>query len=441
MPATMMSWGNRTVRRRAAGPVLAALIALLAGACASTPGSREIFLPEPPKLTDSAPQGLREHQRVLAAYGGAYEDPKLQAVLTRVVNRLVAASERPELTYKVTILNSPAVNAFALPTGQLYVTRGLLGLANDSSELASVVSHEIAHVIARHADMREEQARRAELVNNVVNDVLSDPQDGAMALARSKLALASFSRAQEFEADGIGVGIAARSGYDPFGAARFLTSMGRNADFRAVGRSRDNRPLDFLSSHPATPERVKSARNSARQLAAPGPGERDKATYLAEPRRPRLRRGSDRGLRARPPLPPSQARLHLHRARRLFPRQHRPGGAGAQGQRQPGAAARCREGAGRADADRISQLRLDRERRSGLGGGTRPSTASRRRPRPPRATNGRSASMPSASAAKSTASSSPPRPARRKPSARSARPSAPSAGSRSRRSSRPSRCA
>jgi predicted Zn-dependent protease len=281
MPVTMMSWGNRTVRRRAVGPVWAALIALVAGACASDPGSREIFLPDPPKLTESSPQGMREHQRVLAAYGGAYEDPKLQAVLTRVVNRLVAASERPELTYKVTILNSPAVNAFALPTGQLYVTRGLLGLANDSSELASVVSHEIAHVIARHADMREEQARRAELVNNVVNDVLSDPQDGAMALARSKLALASFSRAQEFEADGIGVGIASRSGYDPFGAARFLTSMGRNADFRAVGRSRDNRPLDFLSSHPATPERVKSARSSARQIAAPGRGERDKAVYLA----------------------------------------------------------------------------------------------------------------------------------------------------------------
>jgi predicted Zn-dependent protease len=277
----MMSWGNRTVRRRAVGPVWAALIALSAGACASMPDSRQIFLPEPPKLTGSPPQERREHQRVLAAYGGAYEDPKLQAVLTRVVNRLVAASERPEVTYKVTILNSPAVNAFALPTGQLYVTRGLLGLANDSSELASVVSHEIAHVIARHADMREEQARRAELVNNVVNDVLSDPQDGAMALARSKLALAGFSRAQEFEADGIGVGIAARSGYDPFGAARFLTSMGRNADFRAVGRSRDNRPLDFLSSHPATPERVKSARNSARQIAAPGRGERDKAAYLA----------------------------------------------------------------------------------------------------------------------------------------------------------------
>jgi predicted Zn-dependent protease len=281
MSAKMMSWRNRILRRPAAGPVVAVLMALLAGACATTPETaRQIFLPDPPKLTESAPQGQREHQRVLAAYGGAYEDPKLQAMLTRVVNRLVAASERPELTYKVTILNSPSVNAFALPTGQLYVTRGLLGLANDSSELASVVSHEVAHVIAHHADQREEEARRAELVNNVVNDVLSDPQDGAMALARSKLALASFSRAQEFEADSIGVTIAAKSGYDPFGAARFLTTMGRNADFRSVGRARDNRPLDFLSSHPATPERVKSARNSARQLTAPGTGQRDKAAYL-----------------------------------------------------------------------------------------------------------------------------------------------------------------
>src|SRR5580704_2543522 len=278
----MMGCGNRTVRRHPGGPVLAALIALIAGACATTPGSREIFLPDPPKLTQSTPPGQREHQRVLAAYGGSYEDPKLQAMLTRMVNRLVAASERPEQAYKVTILNSPAVNAFALPTGQLYVTRGLLSLANDSSELASVVSHEMAHVVARHADMREEQARQAELVSNVVNDVLGESRQGAMALARSKLALASFSRAQEFEADGIGVGIAARSGYDPFGAARFLTSMGRNADFRAAGgRSRDNRPLDFLSSHPATPERVRSARSSARQFGAPGTGEREKAVYLA----------------------------------------------------------------------------------------------------------------------------------------------------------------
>jgi len=257
-----------------------ALLTFALAACSSTSGGRQVFLPELPKLTEANSAAAREHQRVLAAYGGAYEDPKLQAKLASVVDRLVAASERPDVAYKVTILNSPAVNAFALPNGQLYVTRGLLGLSNDTAEFASVMAHEMAHVTARHAAMREEQARKTELISNV-NDMLSDPQVGAMALARSKLALASFSRAQEFEADGIGVGIAARSGFDPYGAARLLTSMGHNADLRATSRGADPRSLDFLSSHPATPERVKNAETSARQLNATGSGERDKAAYLA----------------------------------------------------------------------------------------------------------------------------------------------------------------
>ena len=261
------------------GAAVAALASLALAACSSTSGGRQIFMPDLPKLTEANTPAAREHQRVLTAYGGAYDDPKLQAKLAGVVDRLVAASERPDIAYKVTILNSPAVNAFALPSGQLYVTRGLLGLANDSAEFASVMSHEMAHVTARHAAMREEQARKTELISNV-NDMLSDPQVGAMALARSKLALASFSRSQEFEADGIGVGIAARSGFDPYGAARLLASMGRNADLRASSRGTDPRSLDFLSSHPATPERVKNAETSARQLSAAG-GERDRSAYLA----------------------------------------------------------------------------------------------------------------------------------------------------------------
>ncbi len=266
-------------RRRTAGPALAALIALAAAGCAST-SSRQIFMPDLPKQANASSTTEREHQRVLSAYGGAYEDAKLQAKLTSVVERLVAVSERPELSYRITILNSPAVNAFALPNGQLYVTRGLLGLANDSSELASVLAHEMAHVTARHAALREETARKTDLISSVT-DMLSDPQVGALALARSKLEAASFSRAQEFEADGIGVGIAARSGYDPFGSARLLASMGRNADLRAASRGSDGRSLDFLSSHPATPERVKNAQSVARQYSAPGSGERDRPAYLA----------------------------------------------------------------------------------------------------------------------------------------------------------------
>ncbi len=266
--------------RPATRTVAAALMAFALAACSSIPGGRQILLPDLPKNVEANSPSVREHQRVLAAYGGAYEDPKLHAKLTSIVGRLVAASDRPDLSYKVTILNSPAVNAFALPNGQLYVTRGLLGLANDSAEFASVMSHEMAHVIARHAATREEQARKTELISNV-NDMLGDPQVGAMALARSKIALASFSRAQEFEADSIGVGIAARSGFDPFGASRLLKSMGRNAELRAASRGTDARSLDFLSSHPATPERVTNAETSARQLGATGAKERDKGAYLA----------------------------------------------------------------------------------------------------------------------------------------------------------------
>ena len=114
----------------------------------------------PPKRATMSPAVLREHQRILAAYGGVYNDPRLQAMIEQTVERLVAASDRPDLHYKVTMLNSQSINAFALPTGQLYVTRGLVALANDESELASVLAHEMGHVIAHHAAIREEQASR-----------------------------------------------------------------------------------------------------------------------------------------------------------------------------------------------------------------------------------------------------------------------------------------
>ena len=229
----------------------------------------------------STPAADREHERILASYGGSYDDPRLEALITKTVDRLVAASERPDLTYKVTILNSGAVNAFALPSGQLYVTRGLIALASDTSELSSVLSHEMAHVLAKHASIREEQARQAAVVTRVVTDMGNDPDMTALALAKSKLTMASFSRAQEFEADGIGVGISARAHFDPYGASRFLSSMERNAALKAGKTSLDPRTQDFLSSHPATPERVQNAQANARQYSSPDGGERDRETYLA----------------------------------------------------------------------------------------------------------------------------------------------------------------
>ncbi|HXN43081.1 MAG TPA: M48 family metalloprotease [Xanthobacteraceae bacterium] len=256
---------------------------MLAGCAASGRFDPQVVagMPEPAKQADS-PAAQREHQRILAAYGGTYQDARVEALIGKTVERLVAASERPDLHYRVTLLNSASVNAFALPNGHLYATRGLVALANDNAELASVLAHEMAHVIARHAAIREDQVKQAALVSRVATDVFNDPQMGALALAKSKIALATFSRAQELEADGIGVGISSRAGFDPYGALRFLNSLGRNAELKPQsGLSADPRYLDFLSSHPATPERMKITQANARQYSAPGSGERDRAAYLA----------------------------------------------------------------------------------------------------------------------------------------------------------------
>src|SRR5918994_7698344 len=148
-------------------------------------------------------------------------------LLGDITGKLVAATDRPDESYRVTILNSPVVNAFALPSGRLYVTRGLLALANDSAEAAAVLAHEIAHVTVRHASARSELEARSALVSRVVADVLDDPVAGAMVKDQSRFTMASFSRGQELEADQIGVRSLAKAGYDPYGASRFLAALGR----------------------------------------------------------------------------------------------------------------------------------------------------------------------------------------------------------------------
>ncbi len=297
MAESVTIFGSKSTAKLRPAQAGVAALALLLAACTASPPPVEPQAAaqpsaKPAETATMAPAVLREHQRILAAYGGVYNDPKLQAMIEQTVERLVAASDRPDLHYKVTMLNSQSINAFALPSGHLYVTRGLIALANDESELASVLAHEMGHVIARHAAIREEQTKQAALVGRVVSDVISDPEAGALALAKSKLALASFSRAQEFEADAIGIGIAARAGYDPYGAVRFLTSMEHNAELKSSpnGTAIDPRAPDFLSSHPATPERITNATANARQYSgrtatttagAEAGGIRDRPDYLA----------------------------------------------------------------------------------------------------------------------------------------------------------------
>ncbi len=237
-----------------------------------------------PRISPIQRASDQEHQRLLSAFGGEYRAPRARAALDDVVQKLAKAGEGQIGQYEITILNSPVVNAFALPNGRLYVTRGLLALANDTSEIASVLAHEIAHVTARHAVERAEKEAESAVVSEVVSQVLKDPARGAAVQAGSKLSpLARFSRQQELTADQISVRNIARAGYDPYGAGRFLATLGRNTAYRNSGQnqSADDKRLDILSSHPQTPERIAAVTAAARQIGAPGLGERDTGHWLA----------------------------------------------------------------------------------------------------------------------------------------------------------------
>ncbi|MGV8833711.1 MAG: M48 family metalloprotease [Devosia sp.] len=228
--------------------------------------------------TDDAAVGRREHPRIIAANGGVYSDRPAEIMVARIVGRLLAAAEQPNAQFQVTILDSSEVNAFALPGGYIYVTRGILALASDTSELAAVLAHEIAHVTLRHARARTDRTRTTAIVDRVITSVFGGDTSTDATASRTRESLASFSQNQELEADREGIKIAGKAGYDPQAAARFLGVMSRFATFSAgAGKSE----AGFLSSHPSTPARIQKALDTAQAMfGKPGVGEIDRDGYL-----------------------------------------------------------------------------------------------------------------------------------------------------------------
>jgi predicted Zn-dependent protease len=224
---------------------------------------------------DDAVIGRREHPRIVAAFGGVYSDRQAEIMIARIVSRLLAAADQPNAQFQITILDSPQVNAFALPGGYIYVTRGILALASDSSELAAVLAHEIAHVTLRHARARTDRNRTTAIVDRVITSIFGgEPGDSS----RSQVSMAAFSQNQELEADSEGIKIAGKAGFDPHAAARFLGVMSRFATFSAGAEAGG----DFLSSHPSTPDRIQKALTTSQRLfGSADVGERDRDGYMA----------------------------------------------------------------------------------------------------------------------------------------------------------------
>ncbi|WP_409337871.1 M48 family metalloprotease [Bartonella bilalgolemii] len=214
--------------------------------------------------------GAAQHPRILKTYGNEYNNPKLERMLAKIIGKLVAVSHNPNQTYHVTILNSAHVNAFALPGGYIYVTRGMLALANDSSEVAAVLAHEIAHITANHGILRLQKKVELKHMNSTSSRVKLSSEGESDNIVKNQQTLAQFSRDQELEADTIGIEMLHRAGYDSFAFPRFLQSMEAYKAFRNISGA-TNDSLDFLAHHPTTPQRIRLAINKARKISAPDP--------------------------------------------------------------------------------------------------------------------------------------------------------------------------
>ena len=285
--------------RRRPVTALAALLALALAACTQVrnPATGEL---QYTSLTPAAEKelGREEHPKALAEFGGQYADPKAQAYVERVGNRVKNASELKSEPFTFTLLDSDVVNAFALPGGYVYVTRGLLALTNNEAELAGVLGHEVGHVTARHTAQRYDRAQAgqigataAQLAGAVLGGLLGGSEGaqmgGQLAGQAGSLGAQAYvqgsSREQEFQADQLGVRYLAAAGYDPEAMATFLATLQANDVYEQRLSGKGDGEGQFLGewfrSHPRTPERVERAAAAA-GAAAPTARETDRPDLL-----------------------------------------------------------------------------------------------------------------------------------------------------------------
>lgn len=217
--------------------------------------------------------GREQHPQIVKQFGGECGSPDFRRYVDSIGQLLARTVERRELQYTFTVLNSPIVNAFAISGGYVYVTRGLVELADNEAQLAGVMAHELGHVTALHHARRYGQG----LLATVLLGGLAVAGGGSLAqvgqLGATAL-LQSYSRENEFEADDLAMRYMSRAGYDPRELAVFLAKLRANSRLtaRLMGRSPDEiDQFDFMATHPAPVERVQRASSNAAATAVAQP--------------------------------------------------------------------------------------------------------------------------------------------------------------------------
>ncbi len=255
----------------------------LLSACATNPvtGDQDIVL-----MTEEQEiaLGRQNHELILKQYK-PYDDPELQAMVERIGQKLAAQSHRAELTFTFTVLDSPDVNAFALPGGYVYITRGIMAYLNSEEELAGVLGHEIGHVTARHG-VRQQTAQTASSVASVLAAVLTGDTDVARVTNYAGTALVSgYGRSHELEADRLGAEYLARSNYNPESMLEVIGVLKDQELFAqekalATGEAQPMAYHGLFATHPDNDRRLQEVISAAKKYQTGQAASIDTEAYL-----------------------------------------------------------------------------------------------------------------------------------------------------------------
>ena len=259
--------------------ILALCFALQACAINPVTGNRDLALVSE---SDEVKQGRQYHQDIIARYG-VYDDARLQQYVNRIGQELAARSHRSHLKFKFTLLDSPEINAFALPGGYVYITRGIMAYLNSEAELAGVLGHEIGHVTARHSVRQQSGQTVSNILSILITATTGESSLGDLSQQLGTGLIRGYGREHELEADRLGAEYLHKTGYNPETMLEVIGVLKDQEVYETALAKKENREAQtyhgVFSTHPRNDDRLKTVVRAAKKLSSQTYRDNNQAVY------------------------------------------------------------------------------------------------------------------------------------------------------------------